>query len=153
MTQFPNGANCVRKAEKIFIGDDMKTSTAKSKDSFQELLKGYLKKDLKEARGFLMRVIKGQEKDTVYDPKSGTVIEKPTAVAVRVDAVNALNKLVVARVVPEVKADQTVNMNHKTTVDDAAQTVEKRKREEKAKIEKEAREQGKLAKVAVGDSR
>jgi len=46
-----------------------------------------------------------------------------------------------------------VNVNHTKTVDDAATTVEKRKREEREKLEKEAREKGKLAHVAVGGAR
>ena len=122
----------------------------KNDSELQKLLKDYATKDIPVFRKRLRDIALGLVKDSQYDPKSGKVIEKAVPLAVCVDAINSYGKNIMAKIIADVKADQNVNMNHKTTVDDAAATVEKRKREEKAKIEKEAREQGKLAKVIVG---
>jgi len=52
-------------------------------------------------------------------------------------------------VIPTVKDSQEINVNH-NTVDNAVETVERRKMAEKKQIEEAARESGKLAKKAVG---
>lgn len=124
------------------------TATDKSQKDFRSKLDGYAKKDLNKARLFLNRVIAGKEQDSVYDPKSGTIITKPAPIAVRVDACNALNKLVVSKSIPEVKEQQKKDVG-KHTVDDAVERVEKRKRAEEA-AKKAAQEKGKLAKTAIG---
>lgn len=125
-----------------------KTSTEKAESNFKKTLDQFAKKDLNKARRFLNRVIAGTEKDSVYDPKSGTIIIKPTPVAVRVDACNALNKLIISKSIPEVKDQPKVN-DTKNQVDDAVERVEKRKREEEA-ARKAAADKGKLAKKVIG---
>jgi hypothetical protein len=122
----------------------------KNDGDLQKLLKGYAAKDVPEFRKRLRDIALGKVKDSQYDPKSGTIVDKAVPLSVCVDAINCYGKNILAKIVGDVKAETNINVNHKTTVDDAASTVEKRKREEKQKLEKDAREAGKLAKITVG---
>ena len=126
-----------------------KSADDKSSDNFNKELQAYAAKDVKVIRDFLMKVIRGTRKDSQYDPKSGKIIQKPTPIAVRVDATKAYEKFVMGRVVASKKDAQEVNVHH-SIVDEAVGTVAKRKQAEKQAAEEKARQAGKLAKAAVG---
>lgn len=126
-----------------------KSATDKSSDNFNNELREYAAKDVKVIRKFLMEVIQGKRTDSQYDPKSGQIIQKPTPVAVRVDATKAYEKFVMGRVVASKKDTQEVN-HHVNIVDGAVKTVGERKRAEKRAAEEKARQDGKLSKVVVG---
>jgi hypothetical protein len=126
-----------------------KSATEQSQDNFQQELRDFASKDVKVIRKFLMETITGKRKDSQYDPKSGTIINKPIPIAVRVDATKAYEKFVMGRVVASKKDTQEVNVHH-NIVDGAVKTVAERKQAEKKAAEEKARQSGVLAKKVVG---
>lgn len=128
-----------------------KKTPEKSDSDLQKLLKGYAKEDLPKFRKRLRDIALGKVKDSQYDPKSGKVVPKDVALSVCVDAINSYTKVVLGKVIADVKGEQNLNVNYGLT--DAVKEVAAKKRaeyEKKAEKERAAKEAGILARKAIG---